>query len=303
MDRRDEWHCAASITLPRHRDHLDRELMFLAERAQQHSMSYPACADEFWSAVMALQQLPIGTEWIKRRLIRSRARRETRAPLSANGPTPAPAAVHRPNNSVHTAHLTDRAAIWAFRMRAMHHARFAMHTMSTISDALALTARISMARSCRPVRLRVLFARHRQGRTGCGVPRVCLASRHSGGSPGNPPFRHYERNARMRQCETEGHRSCATPDGFAKAGSEPINRRGGAPRGERPRRADCESWSVRDARRLASACGPTSLARVRVPLHPSACRRSAPSLCAVRGFGKPRRVICLASTITLGQMP
>ena len=31
------------------------------------------------------------------------------------------------------------------------------------------------------------------------------------------------------------------------------------------------------ARRLASACGPTSLARRRVPLHPGACRRSAPS--------------------------
>jgi len=27
-----------------------------------------------------------------------------------------------------------------------------------------------------------------------------------------------------------------------------------------------------------SACGPASLARARVPLHPSACRRSAPSL-------------------------
>ena len=33
---------------------------------------------------------------------------------------------------------------------------------------------------------------------------------------------------------------------------------------------------ARDVRRLASACGPPSLARRRVPLHPSACRRSAP---------------------------
>jgi hypothetical protein len=38
----------------------------------------------------------------------------------------------------------------------------------------------------------------------------------------------------MHPCQTEGHRSCATPQGMAKADSGPINRRGGAPRGERP---------------------------------------------------------------------
>ncbi len=66
-----------------------------------------------------------------------------------------------------------------------------------------------------------------------------------------------------------------------------------------PVRADCASLSAWDARRLARACGPTSLARERVPLHPSACRRSAPSTLG-RGWNrKPRRTFCLASTIKL----
>jgi len=37
-----------------------------------------------------------------------------------------------------------------------------------------------------------------------------------------------------------------------QGGSEPKKRRGGAPRGEHPRRADCVSGSARDARRDAS---------------------------------------------------
>jgi hypothetical protein len=43
-----------------------------------------------------------------------------------------------------------------------------------------------------------------------------------GRRPAKPSFRHYERNVRMHQCEIDGHRSYATPRGFAKAGSEPI---------------------------------------------------------------------------------
>src|SRR6185295_9046901 len=66
------------------------------------------------------------------------------------------------------------------------------------------------------------FARHCVSRTGCGVLRVCPCKRTPGRRPATPPFRHYERNARMRQCETQGHRSCATPKRFAKAGPEPT---------------------------------------------------------------------------------
>ena len=50
-----------------------------------------------------------------------------------------------------------------------------------------------------------------------------VARNHAPGRrPAKPPFRHYERNARMRQCETQGHRSCATPERSAKAGPEPT---------------------------------------------------------------------------------
>ena len=66
-----------------------------------------------------------------------------------------------------------------------------------------------------------------------------------------------------RECanaDADGHRPRATPESIAKAGPEPTNRRGGAPRGEHPRRADCVSGSARDARRRLGVCGPTSLA-------------------------------------------
>jgi hypothetical protein len=45
------------------------------------------------------------------------------------------------------------------------------------------------------------------------------------------------------------------------------------PRWSAERRASC----VTGREAPAGACGRTSLARERVPLHPSACRRSAPS--------------------------
>jgi hypothetical protein len=123
------------------------------------------------------------------------------------------------------------------------------------------------------------FARHCDGRTGCGVLRVVYASKPPGGVRATPPFRHYERNLRTQQCETCEHRPFATLNGFAKASSEPKNRRGGAPRGERPRRADCVSGLRGTQGRAISPCGRTLFARRRVPLHPSACRRSAPSFC------------------------
>src|SRR6185436_7362453 len=66
------------------------------------------------------------------------------------------------------------------------------------------------------------FARHCDGRTGCGVLRVCECTQTPGRRPATPPFRHYERNARMRQCETEGTAHVQRPKVFAKAGPEPT---------------------------------------------------------------------------------
>ena len=105
------------------------------------------------------------------------------------------------------------------------------------------------------------------------------ANRRPGGARATPPSRHYERDLRMQQCETEGHRSCATPNGIAKAGPGPINRRGGAPRGERPPAAQIAKADLRgDARASDLALRAYVTGPRRVPRkHPSACRRSAPS--------------------------
>ena len=88
-----------------------------------------------------------------------------------------------------------------------------------------------------PVRLRVLFARHRMGRAGCGVLRCCLASstREAPGKTALPPLRAERANAPMR--DPRAPLMCNARR-FAKAGPEPINRRGGAPRGERPTSLD-----------------------------------------------------------------
>ena len=112
------------------------------------------------------------------------------------------------------------------------------------------------------------FARHCDGRAGCGVPRVAYASKPPGGS-GNPP-----------SATTSGREELADGEAvtcFIPRGTGAKNRRGGAPRGERPRWTQGACVKARYARLHAlCACGPTSLARRRVPLHPSACRRSAP---------------------------
>jgi hypothetical protein len=123
------------------------------------------------------------------------------------------------------------------------------------------------------------------GRSGCGVPRVALQA--APGRRRKPALRHYER--------TRGARMCSKARGLRMLrGTGRHKPRVGAPRGERP--------TLLDARRLACACGPTLLARPRVPQHPSACRRSA-SLVAVRGSkSKPRRRRGLARRITRVQI-
>jgi hypothetical protein len=87
----------------------------------------------------------------------------------------------------------------------------------------------------------------------CGLAR----NQTPGRRPGNtvlPPLRAGPANAAG---QAEGHRSCAPPQGPAQAGSEPKNRRGGAPRGGRPRRADCASGLRGTQGRAISPCGPT----------------------------------------------
>ena len=141
---------------------------------------------------------------------------------------------------------------------------------------------------CRPAHRGRLRRRARVG-AGCGVLRAWLVTTPPGGVRATPPFRHYERNVRMHPCETEGHRSCAPSGGLAKAGSEPINRRGGAPKGGHPRRADCVSGLRGMQGATFRACGPTLLARegclasTRAPV-------GAPLPSFTRGnIGKPRR--------------
>src|SRR5262245_35691642 len=86
------------------------------------------------------------------------------------------------------------------------------------------------------------------------------ASEPPGGVRATPPFRHYERNLRTQQCETDEHRPFATLEGIAKAGLEPKNRRGGAPRGGASPARGRRELSARDARR-ESACGPRLVRR------------------------------------------
>lgn len=95
----------------------------------------------------------------------------------------------------------------------------------------------------------------------------------------------------MQTARTHGAGNGSCPS--RKLQSEAHNRRGGAPRGERPDR------NGREAPRKG-ACGPASSVRQRVPhKHPSACRRSAPSPCCDGDFGKPRRSSCLAGPMIL----
>jgi hypothetical protein len=141
----------------------------------------------------------------------------------------------------------------AYPQRAVHNCRFRL-----TNAWLRLTSR-------RPVHRGRLRRRARVG-AGCGVLRAWLVTTPPGGVRQHRP-----------SATTSGTRECANARSRAplmcnarrsgQGGSGANNRRGGAPRGERP--------TSLDARRLASACGPASLARRRVPLHPSACRRSA----------------------------
>ncbi len=138
-----------------------------------------------------------------------------------------------------------------------------------------------------------------QSRNGMRRPAGWLVTMSPGRRPATPPFRHYERNARMRYVKLKStatlcnarwfHRSASkTRVNALKGGPGAKNRRRGAPRGGHPRRADCVSgWRGMQGRAFSS-CGPASLAREGVAIHPE--RLSAlRSLALSEGNCKPRR--------------
>ena len=159
-----------------------------------------------------------------------------------------------------------------------------------------LTLACFLLSSCRPAHRGRLRRRARVG-AGCGVLRARLVTALPGGARATPPSRHYERNVRMHPAKPRTPPVRATSKGLAQAGSGPINRRGGAPRGERPPARGLRKL-IRAGTRAACVRGPpTNGCR----MHPSACRRSA-SLVRVRDIGKPRRTICLARTMTFADL-
>jgi hypothetical protein len=114
-------------------------------------------------------------------------------------------------------------------------------------------------------------------RSGMRRPAGWLVTMPPGRRPAKPPFRHYERNVRTHQCGTEGtahvHRLKVSP------------RRAGAnksPRWSAERRASPMRRKAPRKRLRASDNRPRRVPRK----HPSACRRSAPSLCVRGSYAK-----------------
>ncbi len=114
----------------------------------------------------------------------------------------------------------------------------------------------------------------RSGPASCAL----ACNQHPGGARAKPPLRHYERGARMRYMRLESTAPLCNAQRLHRDGrGAKKSPRWSAERRASPGCVDCASWSARGRKASADACGPTSLARRRVPLHPSACRRSAPS--------------------------
>ena len=128
-----------------------------------------------------------------------------------------------------------------------------------------------------------------QSRSGMRRPARAARNRAPGGARQNRP-----------SATTSGTRECANarPKGTAHV-QRPTVRQGGSGANKPPRwSAERRASYVTGRKAPAGACGPTSLARRRVPLHPSAFRRSA-SL--TFGEGKPQTSEdqCLARRTTL----
>jgi hypothetical protein len=131
--------------------------------------------------------------------------------------------------------------------------------------------------------------RHRLSRAGCGVPRVALHA--TPGRHRQPALRHYERTpqARFTRVFDALWSSQTVTRRFAspRAGPAATNRRGGAPKGERPDRKGRET----PRKRLrAYVTGPRRVPRK----HPSAYRRSAPLALSRRETQQSSEESCLA---------
>ena len=129
------------------------------------------------------------------------------------------------------------------------------------------------------------------GRTGCGVPRVCSCKQTPGGS-GTPPSA--TTSGRNKRVHARLRRAMELADGEAFLLHPARDRANKPPRWSAERRASPYPQTAQACLRgtqgrALAPCGPTSLARRRVPLHPSACRRSASLVGAREKFGKPRR--------------
>ena len=130
-------------------------------------------------------------------------------------------AVHTAQIFVHSDRRTESPTAVARSARGTSTNTRRCHQTMNSCATFDLTAQISVAPSFRPGRQGCSReALHEQ--VGTGVLRVALCKATPGRRPATPPFRHYERNVRTHQCETQGHRSCAPPAGFAKAGSGPT---------------------------------------------------------------------------------
>jgi hypothetical protein len=142
----------------------------------------------------------------------------------------------------------------------------------------------SMAEECRrPVHRGRLRRRARVG-AGCGVPRAWLVT-----TPREAPETEPSATTSGREELTDGEALLAS----SRAGPEPINRRGGAPRGERP-----ASWDVRRRAEARSRASSTHYAPADLRYWSAdgcRCTRAPvgaplPSLCAVRkttNLGEP----------------
>ena len=133
---------------------------------------------------------------------------------------------------VHSARVREKATAVALHAPATVAKRLAVNTLSTDQRIFVLTVQISLAPSFRSGR-QGCFREALLKQVGIGVLRVCLASKPPGDVRATPPSRHYERDVRMHQCETEGHAHVHRPEvrqGGLGANKPPR----GAPRGERP---------------------------------------------------------------------
>jgi hypothetical protein len=174
--------------------------------------------------------------------------------------------------SVHSAWRCETAARVALHATPRVAECVVIDRLSTSARVLALNLHISTPPSPRPVRLRC-FREALRRQNGMRRPAGLL-------NASNPPggVRQHRPSATTSgtcECSNAKPKGTMPPVEPRRVGS-PINRRDGAPKGGRPRRADCVSGLRGTQGATFRACGPAIMARERVPLHPSACRRSVP---------------------------